>query len=198
MELKKYQSPFPERPIAGKDFNELADYVNHTLEEIVVTNRKLQDASDRLAELDKTTLLNLQEFREELSNAKNLLTNYKLDVSSVAGKIEESSARLRDLDQTILSSLNVFGKDLLLANNSLADIEKRQRKLTSKLRNFYSRQIELFGVFIAIFSFIIAGIQISIKLDGSFQEILLKSTAVFLPVVAAIVVLMVAIRLAFR
>jgi hypothetical protein len=198
MEIKKYQSPFPGRPISGNDFNELADHVNQTLEEIVLTNNRLTDASDKLENLDKTTISNLEEFRADLLNAKKSLNDILVDVRTVSGRIEESSTRLGELDRSTLVNIEGFRSDLLVAKSALADIEKRQKKLTNKLRNFYSRQIELFGIFIAIFSFIIAGIQIAVKFEGSFEAILLKSTAIFIPIVATIVILMIAIRLAFK
>jgi hypothetical protein len=112
--------------------------------------------------------------------------------------LREAAEKLKKLDEGTAANILSFQKELATAQDTLCDIEKRNNKLSRKLRNFYSRQIELFGIFIAIFSFIIAGIQIATKLEGTFQDVLLRSTAIFIPVIAAIIILLVATRLTFR
>lgn len=71
---------------------------------------------------------------------------------------------------------------------SLKNFDKKNAAFKNKLENFYSKQIELFGIFIAIFSFIIAGIQISSKVEGTFIDKLSTSIAIFLPITFCIVV----------
>ncbi len=76
----------------------------------------------------------------------------------------------------------------------IKDFNKKNSAFEKRLENFYSKQIELFGLFIAIFSFIIAGIQIAAKIEGSFIEKLATSAAIFLPLTLCIVVLFVLIN----
>jgi hypothetical protein len=69
-------------------------------------------------------------------------------------------------------------------------IEAKQAQLTEKLDSFYTKLIEIFGLFVAIFSFIIAGIQVATKQAGSFWEQLAISGAVFIPLTLCITVLL--------
>jgi len=75
-----------------------------------------------------------------------------------------------------------------------AELIKKQDELRAGLEGFYGKIIEIFGLFIAIFSFIIAGIQIAAKLEGSPTEMLGKSLALFAPLTLCIVVLLCVIR----
>jgi hypothetical protein len=85
-----------------------------------------------------------------------------------------------------------FNKVVDHINEALEKIDafnKKHSEFEAKLDNFYSKQIELFGIFIAIFSFIIAGIQITSKSNGTFLENLSTNTAVFIPITFAIAIL---------
>lgn len=73
-------------------------------------------------------------------------------------------------------------------------LEAQQKQVTDRLEGFYGKLIEIFGLFIAIFSFIIAGIQVAVKQAGSFWEQLATSAAVFIPVTVCIAVLLLLIR----
>ncbi|WP_425077925.1 hypothetical protein [Psychroserpens sp. S379A] len=76
----------------------------------------------------------------------------------------------------------------------IKNFNKKNSAFEKRLENFYSKQIELFGLFIAIFSFIIAGIQIAANVEGTFIEKLATSAAIFIPLTLCIVVLFVLIR----
>jgi len=79
-----------------------------------------------------------------------------------------------------------------------AALEAKQAQLTEKLDGFYTKLIEIFGLFVAVFSFIIAGIQVATKQAGSFYEQLAISGAVFFPLTLCIVVLLLMIRWVVR
>lgn len=68
-------------------------------------------------------------------------------------------------------------------------------QLNKRLDDFYGKIIEIVGIFIAVFSFIIAGIQISFKIEGhTFIEKLLNSFVIFLPITICIIVLLLMIK----
>jgi hypothetical protein len=73
-------------------------------------------------------------------------------------------------------------------------VNKKHAEFESKLDNFYSKQIELFGLFIAIFSFLIAGIQMAAKSEGTFWNRLSTSGAIFIPIIISICILFYLIR----
>jgi hypothetical protein len=113
------------------------------------------------------------------------LTNEKLKL--VLEKIEILNT---DTDRRISEFNDEFQKGQAL----LQEMDTKNTALSTKLEGFYVRQIELFGVFIAIFSFIIAGIQIAAKAEGNFIEKLTTSASIFIPVTFCIVVLVLFIR----
>lgn len=86
------------------------------------------------------------------------------------------------------------GKDFNDLVNHVNSTLRKIETIDKKIENFYSKIIEIVGIFIAIFSIIIAGIQISLKTDGSFIEILTKCTAIFIPIVFCILILLLGIR----
>lgn len=141
MPYNKYELPPEGVKISRKDFQDLADHVNHALERISVNKENVDLVEKR-----------------------------------------------------ILADLNKYKDELNIAQNSLSDSEKRYKKLKKNQDNFYTRQVELFGVFIAIFSFIIAGIQLSSKAQGGFWQIVQYSSAIFLPIAGSIVVLLLVLR----
>lgn len=124
----------------------------------------------------------------------NELVNY---VNEVIQKSDLSHSRLEEVDKQIDDFNNKLEKTNELFQSKLAENERTIKKihnLDKRIDNFYSKIIEIVGVFIAIFSFIIAGIQISFKAEGTFEEILLKSSAIFLPILVSIIILLVCIR----
>lgn len=98
------------------------------------------------------------------------------------------------LSKRIREQTAEFDKKVEDAQQVFRAVEQKQNDLNNKLEGFYGKMIEIFGLFIAIFSFIIAGIQIAAKADGGFWEKLGTSAAIFIPVTLCIVVLLLTIR----
>jgi hypothetical protein len=141
MEYIKYELPPEGVPISRRDYQNLADHVNHALI-----------------------------------------------------RISENKADVDLVEKRILKDLAQYNEDLKIAHKLLSDSLKKYSKLKKNQDSFYSRQIELFGVFIAIFSFIIAGIQLSTKAQGGFWQMVQYSSAIFLPITASIAILLLVLR----
>lgn len=124
----------------------------------------------------------------------------KLSLTDPTRKIERA-----DINQIILE-INTFIETFESETTQLTDkidrsnkeLEKKTKKFQNKLDGFYSRQIEIFGIFIGIFSFIIAGIQISINVGGNFWEKLLSSAAIFIPILICIFLFMLMVKWIIR
>jgi hypothetical protein len=111
-------------------------------------------------------------------------------VSQQKAVLEEHAEHIERLGLQAASIQESFNKAEVLSKK----LAMQQSQLTSKLEGFYGKLIEIFGLFIAIFSFIIAGIQIASKTEGSPAEMLGKSLALFVPLTLCIVVLLCVIR----
>jgi hypothetical protein len=102
--------------------------------------------------------------------------------------------RIEKLNIDTDNRVKEFNNEFQKGQTVLKEIDAKNLSLSNKLEGFYGRQIELFGVFIAIFSFIIAGIQIAAKVEGNFLEKLATSASIFIPVTLCIVVLLVIVK----
>lgn len=74
------------------------------------------------------------------------------------------------------------------------EIQAVKRGFNKRIDNFYGKLIEIFGIFIAIFSFIIVGLQTSLSCKGDFYSRLACSTATFIPIVVVLVILILLIH----
>ncbi|MDR0969455.1 MAG: hypothetical protein LBM67_02810 [Lentimicrobiaceae bacterium] len=108
-------------------------------------------------------------------------------LNSINEKVEILSDKIKSEEEELNQKL----KENELTLNKISNLDKR-------IDNFYSKIIEIVGIFIAIFSFIIAGIQISFKLDGTYEEIAFKSISIFGPLTVCIIILLLFIKIFFR
>ena len=113
-------------------------------------------------------------------------------------KLKEILGRVERLNLETDKIIQDFQAELFKAQKILQDTDRTNKELSSKVEGFYGRQIELFGVFIAIFSFIIAGIQIAAKAEGNFVDKLGTSASIFIPITFCIALLLFMIRKIIR
>lgn len=121
-------------------------------------------------------------------------------VDCVNNAIENSDLSQTRLDE-ISTQIKDFDERIKLFNEKIAENEQTIKKIHSldaRIDNFYSKIIEIVGIFIAIFSFIIASIHISFKAEGTFFEIIVKSSAIFIPLTISIGLLLIMIKLVIR
>jgi len=118
---------------------------------------------------------------------------YYTDLAKERQEVEEAVKRhtqLIDEQQQqllIISNQALSIKGELEAAQALSrETTARQEVLNQKLDGFYGKLIEIFGLFIAVFSFIIAGIQVATKATGGFWNILAFSCGVFIPITLCI------------
>lgn len=69
--------------------------------------------------------------------------------------------------------------------------ENIKNEFNKRIDNFYGKLIEIMGIFIAIFSFIILGIQLSVSCAGSFGERISCSSTIFIPITLVLVLLII-------
>ena len=145
---EKYKSPFPDRQLKGKDFNDLVNHLNKVI--------------------DKSDLS-----QDRLNNVESKIQNF---------------------NDTIDVAISKFYRKQEESENQINDTLDRVEKLKNRLEGFYAKIIEIVGIFIAVFAIIITGIQISTSMTGTFTEIFLKSSAIFIPIVVSIILLIFMIK----
>ena len=109
-------------------------------------------------------------------------------------RLNEINSQIDEFSKSINLKVDEFKTKLETSKSEVTEMLDSIKNLNSKLEGFYGKLIEIFGIFIAIITIIIAGIQISFKAEGSFTDILIKSCAIFIPITFAIVILMLLIR----
>lgn len=129
----------------------------------------------------------------------------KIPITDPARKIERA-----DID-TLINSVNQFieefdtekkqiQRDFEFIHDSRIELERKANEFNTKLESFLSRQVELFGIFIAIFSFILAGIQFAgnAPINAGFWDKLANGFSIFIPITVCIVILLSLIRFIIR
>ncbi len=64
------------------------------------------------------------------------------------------------------------------------------RNINKRLDNFYGKMIEIFGIFVAIFSFVLIGGKTALTCNGAWLERTSCSTSIFLPIALVLVLLL--------
>ena len=70
-------------------------------------------------------------------------------------------------------------------------LENTKTDFNKRIDNFYGKLIEIFGIFVAIFSFIIVGAQSTLNCCGGFWDRLSCSAAIFIPITITLVILVI-------
>jgi hypothetical protein len=122
------------------------------------------------------------------------------DVQTLVNKfLHDEASKFQDEARRVIAALQDDAEAIRQEQRAAnAALEAKQAQLTEKLDSFYTKLIEIFGLFVAVFSFIIAGIQVAAKQAGSFWQQLAISGAVFIPLTLCIIVLLLMVRWVIR
>jgi hypothetical protein len=116
-------------------------------------------------------------------------------------KLKESEEKLSNLQVSLTKVKKEFWEyqELLVESKNDMDIVEddlndKIKKIDNKIDQQYGKFIEILGIFIAIFAFIIVGIQSSFRIEGDFLDRLLYSTSIFIPITLVLVILILLTR----
>jgi hypothetical protein len=137
--------------------------------------------------------------RQITGNDFNELVVYVNSVIEKSSINEESQSaieqRLIEFDKHVDIQINKFNKEIVTSKVEMVETLNKVQQLNKRLDDFYGKIIEIVGIFIAVFSFIIAGIQISFKIEGAtFIDKLINSCAIFIPIMFCIIILLLMIK----
>ena len=89
--------------------------------------------------------------------------------------------------------LNQYAREIESLHDSTIKIQKdlniKTDDFNKRINNFYGKLIEIFGIFVAIFSFIILAIQSSLTCSGDWKSRLACSSSIFIPVTIVLIIL---------
>ncbi|WP_339925803.1 hypothetical protein [uncultured Cyclobacterium sp.] len=95
--------------------------------------------------------------------------------------------------QFTAENANEINRGINEAFDELELLEKRlksdRKTFNKRVDNFYGKIIEIFGIFIAIFSIITVAAQSSFKCEGNFITRLFCSASIFIPIIISLIVL---------
>lgn len=146
--------------------------------------------SEKLQNPPPERLITREDFIELIDQVNNTIEQSDLSDD----RLNNIEFKINDFNKTIDNAIGKFYTKQEESENQINNTLDRVEKLNNRIESFYAKIIEIVGIFIAVFAIIIAGIQISFKAEGSFAEVLLKSAAIFLPIVMSLGILILLIK----
>jgi len=96
--------------------------------------------------------------------------------------------------QPLNEAIEQIEKVYITVEDTKQEVQEVKKGFNKRIDNFYGKLIEIFGIFIALFSFIMVGLQVSLSCKEDFYSRLYCSTATFIPIAAVLVILILLIH----